>query len=315
VCADPSNPPYASNDAATPGFEVELARLVARELGVEARFAWHPTFVRALRPLRDGACDLFMGLPRDARFREGNPWIAVSRPYYTMQHAIVTRSDGRPLGLGDLAGTRVAVELAGMAEVFLAYRDVPRGLYRTQAQAFRAVMAGEAPAALIWLPVASWLARGHADARIVPVSDASLDFPVGAGVRRRERGLAEAVDAAIARLLDTGEAQAVLARYGAISRAASRRGDDVVLAQAKDAGETGRSLFSTACSRCHGADGVGGGAGGAVPALKHYAGGFDRFVRVTMQGRKNTPMGGFKGILSEDEVASIYRYLTSIPRQ
>jgi ABC-type amino acid transport substrate-binding protein len=55
VCADPSNLPFSSSDAATPGFEVELARLVARELGVEARFEWNPTYVRALRPLREVA--------------------------------------------------------------------------------------------------------------------------------------------------------------------------------------------------------------------------------------------------------------------
>ena len=51
VCADPSNLPYSSNDPATPGFEVELAGLIARELGVDARPEWNPTYVRALKPL------------------------------------------------------------------------------------------------------------------------------------------------------------------------------------------------------------------------------------------------------------------------
>jgi len=81
VCADPANSPFSSAEAATPGFEVELARLVARELGVEARVQWYPTAVRALRPLREGACDLFMGLPMDARVAHGTPWVTVSRPY------------------------------------------------------------------------------------------------------------------------------------------------------------------------------------------------------------------------------------------
>ena len=72
VCADPSNLPFSSTEATTPGFEVELARLIARELGIEARMEWHLTFVRALR-LRAGKCGLFMGLPADERFTEGNP--------------------------------------------------------------------------------------------------------------------------------------------------------------------------------------------------------------------------------------------------
>src|SRR5436309_5600067 len=79
VCADPSNLPFTSTEAATPGFEVELARLMARELGIEARMEWTPTFVRALQPLRAGRCDLFLGLPADERFTESNPWISVSR--------------------------------------------------------------------------------------------------------------------------------------------------------------------------------------------------------------------------------------------
>ena len=81
ICADPTNPPFSSSDPAAPGFEVELATLVAREIGVEARFHWHSTFVRPLRPLREGACDLFMGLTPDERFTEWNHWITVSLPY------------------------------------------------------------------------------------------------------------------------------------------------------------------------------------------------------------------------------------------
>ena len=316
TCADPSNLPFSSRDPTTPGFEVELARRIAGELGVEMRVEWHPTFTRALRPLRDGACDLFMGLPHDGRFREGNPWIAVSRAYYVMRHAVVARAGPGPATLGDLKGHRVAVELASIAEVYLGYRDIRRGLYRTEAAALHAVANGEAGAALLWLPAAAWLARGRSDLSVVPVSDSQLEFPIGAGVRRRDPGLGDAVDAAIGALLERGIAQEILARYGAVAPPRAARVDDaVVLAEAKDPIEVGRSLFSTACSRCHGADGVGGGTGGAVPPLKNYEGGVDKFMRLLMAGRKNTAMAGFKGILTEDEGLAIYKYLTSTPKQ
>jgi polar amino acid transport system substrate-binding protein len=313
ICADPANLPYSSQDAATPGFEVELATLLARELGVAPRLEWHSTYVRALKPLRDGTCELFMGLPQDRRFREGNPWIAVSRPYYTMAHGLVTRAEAGPLTIADLKGKRVAVELASVAEVHVAYRDVERGLYRTQEQAFRAVTDGTAVAALLWFPVAAWLGRGHAELRVTALTDDGLTFPIGAGVRRRDAGLAAAVDAALERLLASGEAGAVLARYGVVAAAprARRRASPVVLAQSRDPLDVGRSLFSTACSRCHGADGVGGGTGGAVPKLRNYDGGWDKFYRIVWTGRKNTAMAAFKGILTADEVRTIYEYLTS----
>lgn len=314
VCADPANLPYSSRDAATPGFEVELARLIAAELGVSARLEWHPTFVRALRPLREGACELFMGLPRDPRFREGNPWIAVSRPYYVMRHALVVRAEAPYRRLEDLTDRRIAVEMASLAEFHIAYRELTRGLYRTQAEAFAAVVDGSAAAALLWHPVAAWLARGQPGVQVVPLSDPQLEFPIGAGVRRRDPGLAEAVDAAVGRIVDSGQAAAILARYG-IGSERGARDDDVVPVQARDPIEAGRALFSTACSRCHGAEGIGGGVGGAVPRLRNYEGGAERFLRITMQGRKNTAMAGFKGILTEEEVLNVYRYLTSLPRQ
>src|SRR4249919_3187400 len=106
ICADPANLPFASTDVATPGFEVELARRIARELGIEAHMEWRLTLVRALRPLRGGGCDLFMGLPADERFTEGNPWISVSRPYYVMGHAMVANAAAGIATPDDLRGKR-----------------------------------------------------------------------------------------------------------------------------------------------------------------------------------------------------------------
>jgi ABC-type amino acid transport substrate-binding protein len=312
VCADPANLPFSSADPATPGFEVELARLVARELGVEARVQWSTTFVHALHPLREGACDLFMGLPKDERFTEGNPWIAVSRPYYVMSHALVAKADAGIATLGDLAGKRVAVDRAGVADSYLYYAGLQRGLYQGDQEAFRAVVVGEAPAAFLWLPVASWLARGHPELRVIPVSDARLEFPIGAGVRRRDRGLPAAVDQAIGRLQDSGEVQAVLERYGAIAKPSTPPSSGAATAaQAENSVEAGRSIFATTCSRCHGAGGTGGGAGFTVPSIRNYEGGQEKFLRTVENGKPGTAMAPFKGILTREEILEVYQYLTS----
>jgi ABC-type amino acid transport substrate-binding protein len=315
ICADPANPPFSSTDSTMPGFEVELARLVARELGVEARLQWYPTFVRALAPLRDGLCDLFMGLPQDERFAEGNPWLSVSRPYYVMNHALVVKADASIATLSDLSGKRVAVDAASVADFYVFYAGLQRGLYKGQEKAFRAVVADEAHAALLWLPVASWLAREHPALRVLPVSEPRLEFPIGAGVRRRMQGLAPAVDAAIGRLQDSNELQKVLERYGAVAKPPNpSAAEPVTVVQTQVTAVAGRSLFSTACSRCHGAEGIGGGAGGNVPSIRNYADGQEKFLRIVLQGKKGTPMAPFKGILTEEEILSIYHYLTSLPR-
>jgi ABC-type amino acid transport substrate-binding protein len=183
VCADPSNLPFTSTEAATPGFEIELARLIARELGIEARMEWTPTFVRALQPLRAGRCDLFLGLPADERFTESNPWIRVSRPYYVMGHAIVAPAEAGIAAPDDLRGKRVAIDAASMADFYLFDQGLERGIYRGQAAAFRAVVTGEAAAALLWLPVASWLARGD----VVTVNSPRLSIVPWNGCRAAVR--------------------------------------------------------------------------------------------------------------------------------
>jgi polar amino acid transport system substrate-binding protein len=316
VCANPANLPFTSNDATTPGFEVELARLITRELGVEARLEWHATSVRALRPLRTGKCDLFMGLPAEARFTEKNPWVSVSRPYYTMGHGIVAKAATDIATLDDLKGQRVAVDATSVADFYLFDQGLERGIYRGQEVAFRAVVTGEAAAALLWLPVASWLARGDATLRVVPLSEARLEFPIGAGVRRRDRDLIAAVDRALEQLQSRGEMQAVLARYGAVATSpALPESKAVVPVPVPASSEAGRSLFSTACSHCHGAEGIGRGVGGTVPAIRHYEGGQEKFLRIVQNGKKGTPMGAFKSILTQEVILSIYQYLTSLPRQ
>jgi mono/diheme cytochrome c family protein len=135
-------------------------------------------------------------------------------------------------------------------------------------------------------------------------------------VRRRDRDLAEAVDRALERLQSSGEAQAVLARYGAVAASLAPPESKVAIPiLAPTSSEAGRSLFSTACSHCHRAEGIGGGIGGAIPTIRNYEGGQEKFLRIVQNGKKGTPMGAFKGILTEDEILSIYQYLTSLPRQ
>ena len=159
VCADPDNLPFSSEAGSAPGFEVELARLIARELGVDARFQWILTWVRPFWELKRGECDIFMGLPPIAHLKQSNPWIAVSRPYYTMSYAILARADAGIRGTADLAGKRVAVDAGRPAEYWLFEHGLERGIYKRQENVFRGVEIGEAPAGLLPFPIATWMSR------------------------------------------------------------------------------------------------------------------------------------------------------------
>jgi mono/diheme cytochrome c family protein len=51
------------------------------------------------------------------------------------------------------------------------------------------------------------------------------------------------------------------------------------------------------------------------PTLRNYARGWDRFLQTVQNGRPGTAMAPFKNILKEEEIRSVYQYLTSLPPQ
>ena len=218
ICADPSNLPFSSAASGPQGFEVELATLMAADLGVEPRFEWILTWVRPVWDLQKGKCDVFMGLPPSARFKTSHPWIAISRPFYTMKYALVVKAAAGVRGIVDLAGRRVAVDAGRPAEYYLLEKGIERGIYKRQEAVFHAVDADEAAAALLPLPIATWFAREKPGLAVIPLDEPSLDVALGVATRASDQQLTRTMDEAIGRLLASGKVQEILQRYGAVPR-------------------------------------------------------------------------------------------------
>ena len=91
---DPANLPYSAAKGERPGFDVELARALARQLGVKLRIDWldvhHETAVGAAlqRP-----CDLVLGEAVAANAVADDEELAgkilYSRPYYGTGYVLV----------------------------------------------------------------------------------------------------------------------------------------------------------------------------------------------------------------------------------
>ncbi len=336
ACADPDNLPFSSADAQWPGYDVEIIRALAAELGARAEFKWIGTQSgrAAIRNLLDGECDLFPGLPVSGGFGEEYPRLAFSRPYYTMGHVIVTRAGAPVAGLVDLKGTMTAVEALSTGDLFLLAKGYGRRTYRTQDAAFHAVDAGEVGAALLWSPVAAWLAKQSGSSALVlvplPLAYPDLAVSVGVGFLRKDPALKAAIDDAIGRLIANGVIRDSLARYGvSVARGPRERRLGVIpvalgfrrqrrqarLAQAQaEAGKpdpiAGRFLFEANCEQCHGIDGRG---GGAVPRLQTYPlGAEDRFVKTVLEGRNSRGMPPWGGLLTENQARSIFAYVHAL---
>lgn len=212
VCADPANLPFSSKDPTNPGFEVELARALAPDV----TFHWVPTYRWPVvaRQLLDRRCDLFFGLPIDQRFVDDNPRIALSRPYYVMGQAVVSRTGDGIRRLEDLGGRLVGVQAMTSGDLLVVEKGYARRVYLTSEETFEALRARNVDAAVMWSPPAGWLARKTPGFEVTWIRDPEGEFQVAIGMRKEDRGLKTAVDRAIKRLVEEKKVEEILARYG-----------------------------------------------------------------------------------------------------
>ncbi|MFL6289556.1 MAG: substrate-binding domain-containing protein [Thermoanaerobaculia bacterium] len=229
VCADPNNLPFSNQRLE--GFENRLAELVARDMDAEVSYTWwaqRRAFARST--LNAGRCDVVMGIPASYE-----PALA-TRPYYRSSYVFVTRPGLTVRSFDDpvLRRVRIGVQLVGddYANAPPAHALAARGVvgnvhgysvygdYRQEsppAAVVAAVARGEVDVAVVWGPLAGWLARRYR-LEIVPVSP-QIDLPflpfvfdIAMGVRRGDTALKEELDAILERRKP--EIEALLDEYG-----------------------------------------------------------------------------------------------------
>ena len=305
LCADPSNLPFSSRDAGEPGFEVEIARAIAAALEAELTVHWVPTAreIIVLRQLYERRCDLVMGFPITAGFMDDKPRLSLSAPYYVMRQVVVASSVGGVRSLEDLKSRVVGVQAMTLSDQLVYGRGYNRKVYVTPDETFEALLRGEVDAVVMESPLAGWFVTRNAGFVATEIGDPGRDLQIGAAVRKADLDLKASVDRAIQQLAAT-TLPAILARYG------------ITLAQARPPGATlspelraARSTFLTQCSQCHGTDAKGTPAASNLQAFK---GSEADFVRVVQTGRPGTGMTPWKGLISEEDIRAIARYIKQL---
>lgn len=231
VCADPNNLPFS--DEKGRGLENALARLVAKDLGRRLVYVWQPQrrgFVR--HTLGAHTCDVLMEVPA------GFERTLCTRPYYRSTYVFVSRKDEEhaPVSLDDprLRTLRIGVQIVGTdyASTPPAHALARRGLQANVvgfsvfgnygdpvplAPVVTAVEKGDVDLALVWGPLAGWMARSsRVPLSITPLRPAaeppfSFEFDVAMGVRRDDTALRDALDGVIVRRRH--EIEQILHRY------------------------------------------------------------------------------------------------------
>jgi polar amino acid transport system substrate-binding protein len=346
LCADADFLPHSHSGMNPPGFDVEVAQAVAKQLDLELSMHWVITLkgFRALRNLYDRECDFFMGLPRDESFLEEAFRLDVTAPYYNGGFARLVRSDAKSTNLADYKSAGVGVQMATVPDFRLFGRGIERKLYRNVDAVFAALVAKEIEIAVVPALEAAWLVHTNREAglKILDTTDAEFLYPMGFGVRKKEQDVKAALESAIASLREDGTLERLREKYGvpmlvsdaeavkppndagsAVEPAADvqERGDTAPVTKENDVAaefpsdaksiDAGRRLYKQACYKCHGPNGV---SGGTIPDLRHFNGDHFEMFAIIQGGRIEKGMPAWSEYLDTEETKKIVAYIMSLPK-
>jgi mono/diheme cytochrome c family protein len=183
-------------------------------------------------------------------------------------------------------------------------RGFTRKIHLKPEETFAALVKGEVDAVVMESPLAGWFLKTNPGFRATEINDPSRDLKIGAAVRKTDPDLKEAVDRAILQLRSK-ELPAILARYGmALAQAVP---ESLPLSPELRAA---KSTYLTQCSQCHGVDAKGTAAAANLQAFK---GTETDFLRIVRDGRPGTGMSPWKGIISDEDILNIARYIKHLP--
>ncbi len=212
VAIEGDNPPFGllANDAMS-GLDVDLARALAEELGVEVQFVimGYDSLYDALDVWLVDAVLSALWVDPD---RSGD--VLYTRPYFNAGQVMVVRQGSDLKGVADLDGRTVAVEFGGEGDVW-ARREQRRraslavARYDAPVAALDALARGEADAAI----VDAISARVYPNADALAVVETVTDEWYAAAVRQEGAALWRALDAALGGLIDDGRLEAIISRW------------------------------------------------------------------------------------------------------
>ena len=157
VCMDVRNLPYSNTDPELPGLDVEIAHLLAAELGVKLELHWLNTLRDSLLgDMLHGHCDCVIGVPIEERAMSESVQLGkrvdFSKPYYGTGYVLIKRKDLQksPKTLEDIKLETIGTEAGSIASDVLRQMGYNRRIYRSQTAVLDALQKGEVAYGCMW---------------------------------------------------------------------------------------------------------------------------------------------------------------------
>jgi ABC-type amino acid transport substrate-binding protein len=215
VCGTDGLLPYSSSDEKVPGFEVEIARALAAELGVQTKHQW-VSWDGLIPALTSNRCDAIINglFITDERKKV----IDFSIPYYGSGETILVRKDNSSVkGLEDLKGKKTGVLAGSVTVAELEKRGIgPLAIYPDQNTVIIELNNGRIDAAYLEAPSASWAIQKDPSLNIKVVTEYVPEerFNAGVGLRKDDAELKQEINKALRQLVSSGKIAAILGHYG-----------------------------------------------------------------------------------------------------
>ena len=218
LCAHPNSLPFASKAGDPPGFQIELGKALAHELGVSLR----PDWIITQYQMRSAGCDIVLDVIAD-REAQGETNLRISKPYYRTGVALAVPAASQLTSFKSLdEHTKVGVLVGSMAAMTLGQRHVPTSTFGFEVDSLEALANHEIDAAAVNPAAAGYFNLTHPDkaVRILDPdeSEPNLSWNVAVGMVRPDDGLRNAIDHALERLSADGTVDQIYRRYGVVLR-------------------------------------------------------------------------------------------------
>lgn len=215
VCAHPDALPYSSQDRTTPGFQIEIAEAIAKQLGVRLHVDW----IVFTRHARRTDCDASIGAIVKSDTDGGGPRRGprLSKPYVASGYILVVPAKAASVErLEDVKG-KIAVEHTSWPHYVLDKRKIPVSTYGSPFDVLDAVTRGQAAAGLVSDAYAGWylkLQPGTIKISETYVPESDFRWNVAVGLRNADAPLVDAVNRALDTLIADQTIPNIFARYG-----------------------------------------------------------------------------------------------------
>lgn len=215
MCANPDALPHSSDRADRPGFQIEIGRALAKELGFPLQVEWIVPHIRANLV----NCDLLLDMIAAPDVDRGP--VKLSHPYQKSGVALALRPGEESIhGFSELAPgrERVGVMVNSLASVILGRRGVRTVPYSFESDMVDDLARGEIDAAAVSPATIAWYIHAHPEGHLAYVhaydTEPELAWNLAIGLRRSDEALVDAVNVALDRLIADGTIERIYTRYG-----------------------------------------------------------------------------------------------------